>query len=675
MRIVRNKTLFTNLAVITLLSLLVVIFYSNRVFQMGLNDGEDIVEQEIPHIFFYLPHFRHLVRNFSAGDFPLWNPHKVCGVPFFEASFMGPYYPFVLLYLFLPIMSAINAGFVVHILFSGIATYFLSRQLKFSSGISFFVAFSWMLSGVFQNFSESGWLTETIPLSYLPLLIFLFIKIVDSQSPRRIIFTLLAGLALGLVIFGGKPNYATLVQYCFLIFCIPSLKNISTLRNVVLLYIIGLTLSIVAWGPMLIQFMRYFPPQKLPMFGYTIGDLMNFFLPVDIRRGFAGRVVLILAFIGLLRGRAPFKANFLLLFFSSFIFMFGESKIGTIKIVDLFPFMNQLYYLWVWHAPFIFSLVLLSGMGLEEIRLRLANRRRSIFIVFIGLAIVLQLSDVYSFNRRFYPKDFKYRLEEYLPSAPFIEYLKKDPSCFRISNQLFVFPLFRINQGMMSGISCFETRLRGINVYKLTGLKYLTFHLTKAPSGRTLDVCNIKYIITLKDLPPEQFTRCMTVPFKSEKIFLYRNDRCFPRAVLIEGARSNDIRDVLLKDYHAPLLLLKIPDDAWEILSVYKEATMRWTPNTYTVTTESASDSFLFLSEMFEPGWRSTIDGVPAETLSPFNFFMGVFVPAGTHTVVFRFAPMYFYVFAGISAASWLVLIFIIVYLAVRLKRRPRETT
>jgi uncharacterized membrane protein YfhO len=45
---------------------------------------------------------------------------------------------------------------------------------------------------------------------------------------------------------------------------------------------------------------------------------------------------------------------------------------------------------------------------------------------------------------------------------------------------------------------------------------------------------------------------------------------------------------------------------------------------------------------------------------SPFNFFMGVSLPAGKHSVVFQYKPSYFYIFAAISIAFTILIVILL---------------
>ncbi len=74
------------------------------------------------------------------------------------------------------------------------------------------------------------------------------------------------------------------------------------------------------------------------------------------------------------------------------------------------------------------------------------------------------------------------------------------------------------------------------------------------------------------------------------------------------------------------------------------------------IQTQSASEAFLVLSDVYYPGWQATIDGKPAHIFQTNYVLRGVKVPAGKHQILFHFKPLSFHIGVGISTASLVVL-------------------
>ena len=75
------------------------------------------------------------------------------------------------------------------------------------------------------------------------------------------------------------------------------------------------------------------------------------------------------------------------------------------------------------------------------------------------------------------------------------------------------------------------------------------------------------------------------------------------------------------------------------------------------VETTASGPAFLVTSDVYYPGWRATIDGVPARIYQTDYSLRGVAVSAGTHVVRFEFRPRSFYYGAAVSALSFLLLV------------------
>jgi hypothetical protein len=90
------------------------------------------------------------------------------------------------------------------------------------------------------------------------------------------------------------------------------------------------------------------------------------------------------------------------------------------------------------------------------------------------------------------------------------------------------------------------------------------------------------------------------------------------------------------------------------------------------IETTGEDDGWLVLTDAWYPGWRATVDGVPAEIVRADVLFRGVQVPAGPHRVEFTYAPMSFLVGAGMSVLTLAGCVIAIGRIGTRSSRRSR---
>jgi hypothetical protein len=75
-------------------------------------------------------------------------------------------------------------------------------------------------------------------------------------------------------------------------------------------------------------------------------------------------------------------------------------------------------------------------------------------------------------------------------------------------------------------------------------------------------------------------------------------------------------------------------------------------PNRLRVSTESTGGSWLVVSDVVYPGWEATVDGAPSAIYPADSLFRAVWVPAGSHEVVFEYRPVSVLLGALLSLAS-----------------------
>jgi len=152
---------------------------------------------------------------------------------------------------------------------------------------------------------------------------------------------------------------------------------------------------------------------------------------------------------------------------------------------------------------------------------------------------------------------------------------------------------------------------------------------------------------------------------------IYRNLRVLPRAwltsetVTLEPEKIlNAIRTSRLPDGrpYDPTRMALLEDSRVNLPSGPRDLSERasvtkLTDTTMEVETYSEKPSFLVTSDLFYPGWRATIDGLPAQIFVANYALRGVQLSAGRHQVRFEFAPRRFYFGAGITGLSLAVLL------------------
>ena len=85
-------------------------------------------------------------------------------------------------------------------------------------------------------------------------------------------------------------------------------------------------------------------------------------------------------------------------------------------------------------------------------------------------------------------------------------------------------------------------------------------------------------------------------------------------------------------------------------------------PNKLTYLTSAEKEQLAVFSEIYyQPGWKATIDGKPAEHFRADWILRAMRIPAGEHEIVFEFRPEGYIVAANVEAySSFLILIMVI---------------
>jgi hypothetical protein len=98
-------------------------------------------------------------------------------------------------------------------------------------------------------------------------------------------------------------------------------------------------------------------------------------------------------------------------------------------------------------------------------------------------------------------------------------------------------------------------------------------------------------------------------------------------------------------------------NDANPQVGVVKIHKISENPNTLVLSIATESAGWLWLADVWYPGWHAWLDREPTQVLRANYLFRAVFVPEGQHEVIIAFRPVVFYLGAGISLLTWLGLV------------------
>lgn len=192
---------------------------------------------------------------------------------------------------------------------------------------------------------------------------------------------------------------------------------------------------------------------------------------------------------------------------------------------------------------------------------------------------------------------------------------------------------------------------------------------TAGISSPLLDMLNLRYFVVPANAADRRDLSVMAlklpVPYRDEHVLVIENPDALPRAWIVHEARtlpaaeivpaladgSVDPRQVALLEGDAPPLA--VPDEGSSGTARYT----RLSPESFSVAASTPATGLLVLSEIWDPGWRATVDGVPADVLRTNGVFMAVPLQPGDHEVVFRYLPPHFWLGVAITAAGALGLL------------------
>lgn len=344
---------------------------------------------DIPSLFYplkiYSTHF------LKSGHIPLWNPLLFNGYPLlatFQSSVLNPFNAF---FIYFTDTLAWTLFIAFQPLLSAIFMYLLLRELKLSPAAGLLGAIAYAFSGFSLIWLEYG--IHGYVMAYIPLLVYLSSKFIDSSRP--VVWGALSSVVVALQVFSGYPQITL-----YTLILVPIWTVSKNFKKTVLLCVflgLGLVLSAVQLLPGLELFqssqrireqvgggldVAFLPWSQIlsllapDYFGNpTTG---NFWGPGDYTNnsGYVGAVVLLLAFLGM-----GHKTRFWTLLFAITFFLAFPTPVS--RLISRLPFFSAAT------ATRILVLTALSASVLAARGLESRFSRRRFWILFIPLTASL----------------------------------------------------------------------------------------------------------------------------------------------------------------------------------------------------------------------------------------------------------------------------------------------
>jgi Bacterial membrane protein YfhO len=288
-----------------------------------------------------------------------------------------------------------------------------------------------------------------------------------------------------------------------------------------------------------------------------------------------------------------------------------------------------------------------------------------------GLALALVAADLMSayadYNPGF-PRTLAFPLTD---SLQFLETLQRqDPQ----PNRIAPVPTREIFQGMLveqypvSTVSAYTSWLAGrFEAYvKLTheqdSFQPQVYAYFNDCCGPLLDALNVKYVYVAAGTTLSQPTGLKLIYDGPNKV--YENTAALPRAWVVHrmvevppGDLSAAARQLAAPSFdpaQEAVVEGQLPGALGAAQAGDSVQVISYEPERVEVKAHLAEAGLLVLSDLYYPGWRASVDGHSSPIFATNLAMRGVYLEAGTHTIVFEYKPILFTVGIGVAVAALL---------------------
>lgn len=671
----------------------------------------------------------------SQNTLPLWRSDIGDGFPLFAEGQTGALFlPNLLLFRFLPAVTAYNIALVSAVLMFGLGTYWWCRILKNSPLASGFVGVTVMFSGL--TMTQLPHITLLQGMSMLPFVVSFSILIV-TRGPYPFVGFLV--FALSQQITAGFPQATFLtgiVSVLFVAWYAYQTKNITRSLYVILGMALGLAGGAVQILPSW-EFLKSstdpagFTPATSSMYSMPLAHLLSFFNPFALGNPGIGTYPPFYAFDGSIFwentpyvGLLPLillaisirfikKSPILVLFWAIILgslILAGGKYAPTYILFSVWPltlFRVPSRFLWIT----ILSITLTGGHVID----RVVRHNKAHWITLL-LSMGVLMHGI-SLERTWW----SYHLIE--PARLWLappEIARQIPTgrIFTVGHgalyNLAVTkqgwengePYRNLRQGMIPNSNMLwhvpqhsiyagrYLRRPAITDSLMTDSMSTDQHVATVSATKFFDMFSIKHILSFVPLDAPEFIRERTISTEGDtELFLFSNPNALPRAYLTFEATSaatlNEAVSTLVSPGFKPetTTLLEQHDIVKQkqvspLLSSVsspktKTGEITWEQDSHTairLSVVSDQDALLVLTDTYYPGWVAHIDGRPTSIMAANLSQRAVVVPTGKHTVTFAYRPRSLMWGTVITSAAFFITVILMIVLRISANSRTGKT-
>ncbi len=180
------------------------------------------------------------------------------------------------------------------------------------------------------------------------------------------------------------------------------------------------------------------------------------------------------------------------------------------------------------------------------------------------------------------------------------------------------------------------------------------------PSWRLWQLLNVRYVLDTRDIDSAGLAR----RFEADGVKVFEVTDPFPRAWLAHRlVRGDDWRALAEDSFDLKTTALVAKPVAVAETDAADSVTVTGAKAGFLALDVSAGgDGLLVVSEIWDAGWRATVDGQPAPIIRADGVLLGVPVSAGTHAVTLRYQPEAFRRGVFLSAVGLLIALVLIAW-------------